>query len=373
MRHAQSHEQEKDHGQHTLEVLPGVVVGVNGHDVFVDLGPRRQGVIQADAFDGPATIGSRYDFVLHGREESLWVLSLAGSRSMSSWVDAEPGNLVSARVLRMHEDGLQLKIGRLHAWMPKGQAGVPKGHNPSELIGRTVRVEVLEVDPRHQRVIVSRKAALRRERTGFSLPSPGDRVQGRVVRLEEYGAFIQLGTGRQGLLHISNVSHEPVEDIEDVLRLGESIQAVVLHVREGGRRIALGLKQLRENPFTRLAKTAFEGQIIEGMVTRILPHGALVRVEPGVIGLLPKSQTASQKPLRTLLRRDQRLCVRILRLDTEQEQLTLSLQHVNGAAIAPDEASLRQDLSKLAKELGATHASTNLGRLLRNALHRDAS
>ena len=373
MRHASSQEQEKDHGQHTLEVLPGLVVGVNGDDVFVDLGPRRQGVIQASAFHEPVTMGSRHDFILHGREEDLWVLSLAGSESLSSWEEAEPGSLVSARVLRVHEDGLQLKIGRLHAWMPKGQAGIPMGQSHEELVGRTVRVEVLEVDPHHQRVIVSRKAALGRERSGGNLPSPGDRVQGRIVRLEEYGAFVQLGSGRQGLLHISNVSHEPLEDLEEHLRLGESIQCVVLHVREGGRRISLGVKQLGENPFVQLAQTAFEGQIVEGTVTQVLAHGALVRVEPGVVGILPESQSASNQPLRNILRRDQHLSLRILHLDPDQERLTLSLQHANGSPIAPDEASLRPDLEKLAEELGAQPASTSLGRLLKNALRRDAS
>lgn len=372
MRHARSHEQAKDHGQHTLEVLPGIIVGIHGHDVFVDLGPRRQGVICKSSFATTPAVGSRHEFVLHGREESLWALSLAGSGSMTSWEEAEPGSIVSARVLRLHEDGLQLKIGRLHAWMPKGQAGVPKGHDPAELVGRTVRVEVLEVDPRHQRVIVSRKAALRREQAGAGLPSPGDRVHGRIVRLEEYGAFVQLGSGRQGLLHISNISHESIDHITDVLHLGDSIQAVVLHVRAGGRRISLGQKQLVENPFLRLVRTAFEGQIVEGIVTQILSHGALVRVEPGVLGLLPASQTPGQQPLRSLISQGQKLCLRILRLDPESERLTLSLQHTGGSAIRADEVALHQGLGDLAQELGATPAGTNLGRLLKNAMHRSA-
>jgi len=228
------------------------------------------------------------------------------------------------------------------------------------------------VDPRHQRVIVSRKAALRREKAGASLPAAGDRVQGRIVRLEEYGAFVQLGSGRQGLLHISNVSHEPIDDIQDVLRLGDSIQTVVLNVREGGRRIALGQKQLVENPFLRLARTAYEGQIVEGVVTQVLGHGALIRVEPGVLGLLPASQTPDQQPLRTLLRGGQRLCIRILRLDPDNQRLTLSLQHANGQAIGTDEVRMHQELGDLAQELGATPKGTNLGRLLKNALHRSA-
>ena len=356
-----------DHGSHTHEVVEGVVVGVDARDVFVELGPRRQGVIARSAFGEAPVRGDRHQFILHGREESLWVLSLAGTASLASWEEAEAGQLLSARVLRLHEEGFQLKVGPLHAWMPRSQSGLPKGHPPEELIGRTVQVEVLEVDPRHQRIIVSRKSALRSLKTG-GLPSPGERVRGRVVRVEDYGAFVQLGCGRQGLLHVSNMSHDQVEDPLDLVQPGESIEAVVLHVREGGRRTALGLKQLVESPFSRLARTAFEGQLVEGVVERFIAQGALVRVEPGVTGLLPEGQGPTSAALRTLLKPGERRSLRILQLDPERERLTLSLLHADGRVIAREEAQLPRSLEDLAEELGAEPRGTNLGRLLRRAL-----
>ena len=361
------HEPLPEHGAHTLEVVEGVVVGVDAREVFVELGPRRQGVIARDAFEETPVRGERHQFILHGREESLWVLSLAGTASLASWEEAEPGQLLAARVLRLYEDGFQLKVGRLHAWMPRSQSGVPKGHPKDELVGRTVQVEVLEVDPRHQRVIVSRKAALRSLKAG-GLPSPGERVRGRVVRVEDYGAFVQLGCGRQGLLHVSNMAHDLVEDPREVVSPGESIEAIVLHVREGGRRIALGLKQLVESPFSRLARTAFEGQLVEGVVERFIAQGALVRVEPGVTGLLPEGQGPTSSALRTVLKVGEQRSLRILQLDPDAERLTLSLLHADGRTIAREEAQLPRSLEDLAEELGAEPRGTNLGKLLRRAL-----
>lgn len=357
----------RDHGRHTLEVVVGTVVGVDRHDVFVEFGPRKQGVIRADVFEEAPRVGDRHQFILNGREESLWVLSLAGSDSLESWEEAEPGQLLSARVLRVHEEGLQLKAGRLHAWMPRSQSGVPKGHPPTELVGRTVQVEVLEVDPRHQRVIVSRKAAMKRVRDG-GLPSPGDRVTGRVVRIEDYGVFLQLGCGRQGMIHVSNLSHEDNVDPFELTHVGESLEAIVLNVREGGRRIALGLKQLVESPFARLARSSFEGQILAGVVTGFVGAGALVRVEAGVTGLLPEGQGITQEPLRKQVREGQSLSFRVLRLDVEGERLTLSLLHANGRPVDPEESGITRDLGDLAKELGASPTGTNLGQLLRKAL-----
>ena len=161
-------------------------------------------------------------------------------------------------------------------------------------------------------------------------------MRGRVVRVEDYGAFVQLGCGRQGLLHVSNMAHDLVEDPREVVSPGESIEAIVLHVR-GGRRIALGLKQPVESLFSRLARTAF-GQLVEGVVERFIAQGALVRVEPGVTGLLPEGQGPTSSALRTVLKIGEQRSLRILQLDPEAERLTLSLLHADGRTIAREEA-----------------------------------
>ena len=111
------------HGPHTLKVWKGTVVGVYGDDVFVELGPRMQGVISVRQFEDRPRIGESYEFTLRGREDGLWALSRRETRSLATWEDMELGSLVHARAVRADRDGLELKIGPLHAFMPNRTPG----------------------------------------------------------------------------------------------------------------------------------------------------------------------------------------------------------------------------------------------------------
>src|SRR4051812_2800962 len=107
---------ESDHGPHTLKVWKGVVVGVYGNDVFVELGPRMQGVIAVREFDEKPAVGDKFEFTLRGREDALWVLARRETHSLATWEDMQRGNLVHARAIRVTHGGLELKIGPLHAF-----------------------------------------------------------------------------------------------------------------------------------------------------------------------------------------------------------------------------------------------------------------
>ena len=350
-----------------------MVVGISGDDVIVELGPRMQGVISVRAFESPPAEGEAFEFTLRGREESLWALALAEDRSLATWEDMEPGSLVSARVLRVYQDGLQLKVGPLHAFMPRSHTGLQRGHKPQELVGRTVTVEVIEVAGDKQRIVVSRKDIAKREREARGRQIqllPGNVVHGRVTRIEEYGAFLKLPGGREGLLHVSNMGFERDQRTEDVVTLGETIEVKVLHVRAGGKRIALGLKQLQRNPWKDFAREHPLGEVVPGIVRRFAAFGAFVEVAPGVVGLVHNSQSPWDKRLRSVLHKGQELSVRVLDLDIEGERLSLSLCHENGRAIHLDEAAGRMDLAALANEVGAEPPGTSLGRLLDEALKR---
>ncbi len=109
---------EKDHGPHTLKVWKGVVVGVYGADVFVELGIRMQGVISTQAFETTPKVGDEFEFTLRGREDGLWALQRRETQSLATWEDMQSGDLVHARAVRANRDGLELKIGPLHAFMP---------------------------------------------------------------------------------------------------------------------------------------------------------------------------------------------------------------------------------------------------------------
>ena len=370
---------EHEHGSHTLRVWTGTVVGLFGNDVFIELGPRMQGVIELDHFTTPPAVGSTHDFTLRGLEEGLWSLSLSTEKSLETWKEMEIGSLVQARCVRVAPGGLEVKIGALHGFLPKSHTGLARDQRPDPLVGKFITVEVIEIDSERQRVTVSRKLVVQRERDDDHQREVdrlriGQVVQGRVTRVEDYGAFVAFGHGMEGLVHVSNLTHERIGHAESVVKVGDMLDAKVLHVRRGGKRIGLGLKQMHESPWTDLERTAYVGQIVAGVVTSVRDFGAFIAIRPGVEGLVPASESGlgPAQRLKSVLQVGARVSARILSMDVELHRMSLSFLSVTGARIAPEEAENAETFAGLARTLGLEHLETPLGKELGRALRRDA-
>lgn len=329
-----------ERGAHTLRVMRGAIVGIDGRDVFVELSPRQQGVIRRDRFAADPALGETFEFTLRGQEQGLWVLELKESLPSLRWETIEVGEVVEARALAVNPGGLELKLGPLHAFMPKAESGLSRREDPRLLLGQQLLCEVLDVDPARQRVLLSRKRVLqaaresRRRRSALAL-RPGAVLPGRVVRLESFGAIVRLDGELEGLLHISNIHREAPEHPGQLLNLGQRLEVVVLAVRQGGKRIALGLKQLEPSPWKAFAAAYPLGSLVAAQVERCAPFGAFVRVlEPQgdewlagpIEGLVHRSECALPEGLhpRQALARNTRLCLRVLSVDPERERLSLS-------------------------------------------------
>ncbi len=360
-----------EHGPHTLRPWSGVIVGIHGEDVFVELGPRMQGVITRRALGIEPRVGDVHRFTLRGQEDTLWVLAREEAPLLASWRDMAQGSLVQARVMRKVPGGLQLKVGPLHAFMPRSHTGLPRGQDVKILVGKTLTCDVIEIDPERQRVLVSRRVAAqnekasRRQREASKL-EVGAVVNGRVTRVEDFGAFVSFGPGLEGLIHVSNLSLERVRHPSEVVHVGQSVQVKVLAIREHGKRIALGLKQMEANPWTELERSHYEGEIVEGVVVRLLAHGALVTIRRGIEGLLPESAMGlgPSRGARQALREGSTLSLRIVELDCAAERLLLSLLHRDGSRIASEEATWARDFAEWGRGGSAESSGTQLGKLL---------
>ncbi len=364
-----------EHGEHTLRIWDGVIAGVSGDDVFVELGPRLQGVLSVRRFEAPPRPGEVYRFTVLGQEEGLWALARVEEGLLASWRDIEVGSWVSARVTGKNPGGLELKIGALHAFMPKSESGLARGESTALLVGKELSCEVIEVDPTRQRVLVSRKRVLQKgskDRRSHEVGAlrVGQVVHGRVSRIEPYGAFVRFGQGLEGLVHVTNLSVERVRHPSEVLSVGDTVEAKVLTIRQEGKRIGLGIKQMSEPPWKAFARVGYPDQILEGRVTRLAAFGAFVSVAEGVEGLLHDSESLAgrDRRLRDLLREGQTIVVRIVELDPDAERMSLSQRHRDGAPLQPEDLIAREELARLADEGGASPASTRLGALLDRAL-----
>jgi len=350
-----------------------VVAGVSGDDVVVELSPRVQGAVPKAEFQAVPPPGSALKVSLVGREDNLWMFSIQEARELAQWDSLEVGALVKGTVYGFNKGGLELKLGPSRAFLPASQVGLEHVDDLAQFAGQTLVCEVLEVDRDKQRVVVSRRAVLERERKK-SRSSASEKlavnalVKGRVARLESYGAFVDLG-GIEGLLHVSNLAHRRVEHPQELLKIGQELEVVVISIEEGGRRIGLSRKLLEADPWDSAADKYRADMVVEARVRRLTNFGAFLELEPGIEGLLHISQMGGNaRDASQLMKVGELQSVRIQSIDPHAKRISLSRLAPNGALLGTDEAAGGAEVREVLGEQKAI--GTNLGALLGKALKK---
>ncbi len=353
----------------------GVVTGVSGDDVIVELGPRAQGVISLREFDEPPKVGDRLDFSVQGEEDGLLVLSLKEAKLLAAWNDLTPGAWVKARVSGQNTGGLELRIGPIAAFMPASHVDVGRVEDLSTLIGESMVCEVLEVNRERKRVLLSRRAVLQREQEEHRSElvgslQVGQVVRGKVTRVEPFGAFVDLGRGVEGLVHVSNLSRKRVEKPDEVVEVGQSVEAQVLKIEEGGKRIGLGMKQLEPDPWDDAAAFLRPDQVVTGKVVRLMDFGAFVEVAEGVEGLLHVSQMAKDRVRRPqdAVKVGEEVQVRVQSIDPVARRISLSRLDARGAVLGSEDAVDDAIIDEVIQQNQSAPSGTNLGSLFKRAL-----
>jgi small subunit ribosomal protein S1 len=206
-------------------------------------------------------------------------------------------------------------------------------NHPSEVVAQDqpVKVKVLEINKEKQEISLGMKQVEENpwERVAEKYP-PGSVVEGKVRNIANYGAFVEIEEGIDGLLHVSDLSWtKKIGHPSEVLKKGENVQAVVLNVDQEKQRIALGLKQMSEDPWVSAIPNAYRpGQVVKGQVTKIANFGVFVELAPGLEGLLHISEISDHKVEKPedVLKVGQDLDVKILRVDSDERKIGLSLK-----------------------------------------------
>ncbi|MDZ4772980.1 MAG: S1 RNA-binding domain-containing protein [Planctomycetota bacterium] len=350
----------------------GVIVGISGDDVIVEIGPRMQGVISLREFQTPPQVGEVHEFTLHGREDDLWKLSRKDAQVLAAWGDVEKGSIVKAKVTGVNTGGLELKVGPLAAFMPASQISLSREENLSQFLTQILTCEVLEVDREKKRILLSRRTVLETEREGERKEfvgkfQSGQTVKGRVTRVEPFGAFVDLGNGVEGLVHVSNVSRKRIESASEVLTPGQSVDVMILEIKDGGKRIGLGMKQLEPDPWAYAAQRFAVDSIIEGTVTRLMEFGAFVELEPGLEGLVHVSQLSKDRVRRPgdVVKPGQKLTVRIVSVEPSRSRIALSRLDARGAMIGSEDSVDTAVIDTAMKANEPKPIGTNLGNLFK--------
>ncbi len=289
--------------------LEGTVISVSADSVYLDIGYKTEGVLARTAFRDNADgvkAGDRFRVSVKGRNaERYYELSLARVSQPTDWESLEAAFAqklaIVGTVTGVVKGGLSVDVG-VRAFMPASRSGTHDARELEKLVGEQITCRIAQLDVADENVIVDRRAVLEEQalaqgQSQLAALKEGDVVRGKVSRLASFGAFVDLG-GIDGLVHVSDMSWSRVGNPEDVLTVGQEIEAKVLKVDAETRRISLGLKQLQPEPWETAAERYKAGERINGTVTRLMDFGAFVELEPGIEGLIHVSEMSWVKKVR---------------------------------------------------------------------------
>jgi small subunit ribosomal protein S1 len=318
----------------------GVVVAVSPEFVFIDIGLKTEGVIEATAFAGELPkAGDPLKVSITGRNpEGYYTLSkikVARPKDFSSLQKAfDEKRTVAAMVTGLVKGGLTVDIG-VRAFMPASRSGTKDAAELEKLVGQEISCKIIKLDIADEDAVVDRRVVLEeeeklsRERMLSELKE-GAVLRGTVRSLADYGAFVDIG-GVDGLLHVADMSWGRVNKPSDVLSVGDSVEVQVLKVDPVKRRIALGMKQLAPDPWTKAGETYKAGERVRGVVTRVTDFGAFVELEPGLEGLIHLSEMSwtkkARKPSEVVKAGDS---VEVVVLGVSERRISLGLKQALG-------------------------------------------
>ena len=280
------------------QTVEGTIAGFGPDVAFVSVGGKSEAQIalaelKDDEGDVEYSIGDRITAVVVSTSGGV-TLSRTGVRNAATERELEnafrAGLAVEGKVESVNKGGYDVRIARERAFCPLSQIDIVRTADPAVHVGRTYAFRVIEYKDGGKSMVVSRRKQLEEEQQASADAVrasivPGAVLTGRVVSVPDFGAFVDLGGGIQGLLHVSDMSFSRATTPGAVVAPGDPITVKVLRVDEGTGKISLGLKQLQADPWSTVGSTYAVGQVLSGRVTRMAEFGVFVELAPGVEGL----------------------------------------------------------------------------------------
>jgi len=280
------------------QTIEGTIVAIGPEVAFVDVGGKGEATIEVEELkdadgDIDVAVGDRIQAMVVSTSGGLTLSRrLARGAASRQQLDAafQTGLPVEGRVEKAVKGGYEVRIAGLRAFCPFSQIDTLRGTDPAAHEGKVYTFRITEYNEGGRNLVVSRRALLEEEQraraTEVKAAIITDAViTGRVASVREFGAFVDLGGGVQGLLHVSEMGWSRISDPSQVLKPGDEITVKVLQVDDKKERISLGLKQLTDDPWSTVQTSYAVGQVLDGRVTRVTDFGAFVELEPGVEAL----------------------------------------------------------------------------------------
>ena len=363
--------------------VTGHVVAITGTEISVDLGTKYSGFIPTSEFtdDGVKVedvvkVGDTIEAVVVRVNDVEGTVMLSKKRldAAKSWNDieeaAESGAVLEGVVSGENKGGVVVNVKGVSVFVPASQTDLPRDAELSQLIKKTVRLKITEVNKARKRVVGSIRRvaqAERRERIEsiWNEIEVGKKYHGVVKSLTSYGAFVDIG-GIDGMVHVSELSWSRIKQPSDVLSVGDEVDVYVISFDKEKRKISLGYKDPNGNPWSVFTNTYGVGSVAKVTIVKLMPFGAFAEVLPGVDGLIHISQIANRrigKPEDVLTVGDV-VDAKITAIDDEKYKISLSIRALSEpapAAVEEEEEEAEEPAGDaLIYEVSATGEATGI-------------
>lgn len=328
------------------EVVTGTVVAKDSEHVVIDVGSKAEGTVALSEFaelgnpEGPA-LGDQVEVVVisaGGRGGMRF--SAKDARRRIAWQKLreanETGSPIRVAVIAEVKGGYRVSYEGLNGFMPRSEADTDPRHQSAALLGKECTAKIIRVDRKQENIVVSRRQIMAEELEGkreafFAKYHVGDRVTGTVRRLTDFGAFVDVD-GVDTLLHVSDISWRHLRHPSELLVVGQEITAEIIRLNAASAKVSLSMKVLQPDPWNRVGQNYEPGMRVTGTVHRLLDYGAVVELEPGVEGMIHRSELNWMRPdikPSEVLTEGEVVDVAVLEIKPEKRRIALSLKAVS--------------------------------------------
>lgn len=357
------------------EIRKGTIASISSNQILVSIGAKSEGVVAGRELEqlteeerAELSVGQEVDVFVVSPEDQNGnvVLSLKRAQEQLAWEDVEKmiadETVIDTSIIGFNKGGLIAAVGNLRGFIPSSQISAMRraqaaGDTPEKrwqkMVGQPISVRIIEVDRARRRLILSERAASTESRAAMKDRvieelEEGKTYTGRVTSLADFGAFVNIN-GADGLVHLSELSWDRIQHPKEILEVGQEVQVKVINIDREKRRIGLSMRALQSDPWQERVEKFSVGQLVEGVITRLTKFGAFARLEGDIEGLIHISELSENRVEhpKEVLKEGEVKTLRVIRIDTDQHRIGLSLRKVDSAAFADkDFKLLTQELAQ---------------------------
>ena len=324
------------------QLVKGTVVSLNNKEVLVDIGFKSEGTISLSEFEVIPAIGQEIDVFLvvfedrHGR----LILSKERAEFEKKWMSlrsaASDETIIKGTILKRIKGGMVVDLNGINAFLPGSQIDVKPVSDFDSYLNQEFEFKIVKFNELRQNIVVSRKAIMSEnsdvnKKEIFDSIEKGMEIDGIVKNITDFGAFIDLGSGVDGLLHITDITWGRINHPSDKLSIGDKIKVKIIDIDVDKSRLSLGTKQLSQNPWDKIQDNFKEGDKVKGKIVNIMNYGVFIEIEEGIEGLVHISEFSWTKHIKhpaDIYKVGDKVETIILSIDQENKKISLGVKQL---------------------------------------------